>query len=89
MWSSGQHRRLPIQGSAVQISALPNFFATIIFRAKQRDVKTMTRVRGKFEQLQDVLVRTKNARAATRNGAAGERGLDTRNGSVHFEEEDD
>ena len=49
----------------------------------------MTRVRGKFEQLQDVLARTKNARAAMRNGAAGERGLEIGNGSVHFEEEDD
>ena len=38
-WSSGQHRRLPLQRLAVQISALPNFFATVKRSTTRRPMK--------------------------------------------------
>ena len=39
-WSNGQHRRLPLQGSRVQTTAIPLFFVANIVRATaRRDVK--------------------------------------------------
>ena len=40
MWSSGQHKRLPLQGSRDPTTAVPNFFVANIVRATaRRDMK--------------------------------------------------
>ena len=43
MWSSGQHRRLPLQGSRVRTPDVPKFFVANIVRATaRRDVKILS-----------------------------------------------
>ena len=53
-WSSGQHRRLPLQGSAVRISALPLSF---ISRKKNRK----TTKESRQEEIENVQERSRRS----------------------------
>ena len=79
-WSSGQHRSLSLQGSAVRISALP-----LSFISRKKNHKT-TKV-SRQEEIEKHAGVVAQERREEEEEPAGGSGMVTRIGSVRFEDD--